>query len=112
MSILLRFRLYRPHLLTVENLISMLISHKHKFIFIHIAKTGGSSISSALMPYCKPRIQETAHRYLSLLNIYVLQPMPYEGYMSARKLSGKIGMDMLKEYFRLSFIRNPWYWQL
>src|SRR5690625_4989931 len=73
MSILLRFRLYRPHLLTVENLISMLISHKHKFIFIHIAKTGGSSISSALMPYCKPRIQETAHRYLSLLNIHVLR---------------------------------------
>ena len=32
----------------------MIISHKHKFIFIHINKCGGSSVTRALMPYLGP----------------------------------------------------------
>jgi len=29
----------------------MLISHRHRFIFFHVAKTGGKSITHALLPY-------------------------------------------------------------
>jgi len=33
-----------------------LISHKHRFIFIHPAKTGGTSIEKALEPFCEEKI--------------------------------------------------------
>lgn len=31
----------------------MIISHKKKFLFIHIYKTGGTSVTSTLMPYAR-----------------------------------------------------------
>ena len=32
----------------------MIISHEYKFIFVHIPKTGGTSIVQALYPYLDP----------------------------------------------------------
>lgn len=90
----------------------MLISHKHKFIFIHIYKTGGSSISNALMPYCRPKILAFAHEYLSQIKINFLKPFPYEGHITAHKLVNKIGEKRFSEYFSFSFVRNPWDWQV
>ena len=91
---------------------AMLISHKHKFIFIHIAKTGGSSVSHALMPYCRPRIFQKLHNYFHLLNINIFKPFPYEGHISARKLAHELGTDTFQKYFSFSMVRNPWDWQL
>ena len=31
----------------------MIISDSHKFVFHHVPKTGGSSITAALAPYCR-----------------------------------------------------------
>jgi hypothetical protein len=49
----------------------MLISHKKKFIFIHIHKTGGTSISSALVNYArlKERISGEFYITVKLFNI-------------------------------------------
>jgi hypothetical protein len=33
----------------------MIISHKHKFIFMHNQKTAGSSIVAAINPYLGPK---------------------------------------------------------
>lgn len=90
----------------------MLISHKHKYIFVHITKTGGSSISHALMPYCKPRIFQKLHNYFYLLNINIFKPFPYEGHVSAGKLAHELGTDTFQKYFSFSMVRNPWDWQL
>lgn len=90
----------------------MLISHKHKFIFIHIAKTGGSSISHALMPYCKPRIFSFLHNYFHLININIFNPFPHDGHITAKELVNEIGYDTFHDYFSFSMVRNPWDWQL
>jgi hypothetical protein len=90
----------------------MLISHKQKFIFIHVAKTGGSSVSHALMPYCKPRIFSFLHNYFHLININIFKPFPYDGHISARALANEIGHDTFNDYFSFSMVRNPWDWQL
>jgi len=67
----------------------MLISHKYKFIFIHIQKTAGSSISSALNPFCEESYDSIQH-------------------WSAVRLKEKFGDDIWNEYFKFSFVRNPY----
>jgi len=67
----------------------MLISHKYKFIFIHIQKTAGTSISSVLDSYCE-------------------ESYPLMKHASAVKIQEKFGSDVWSEYFKFSFIRNPY----
>lgn len=67
----------------------MLISHKHKFIFIHIQKTAGTSIGSALNPFCEESYPSMKH-------------------WSAVKIKEKFGSDIWNEYFKFTFIRNPY----
>ena len=67
-----------------------MILHKYKCIFIHIPRTGGSSIEIALdgIDWFKKRPEEK-HLVAS----------------QARKLYGE---NIWKSYFKFSFVRNPW----
>jgi len=66
-----------------------MISHKHKCIFIHVPRTGGTSIEWALEG--KSVFNETP---------------------SEKHLTASASMEMYKEYwdsyFKFSFVRNPW----
>jgi len=65
-----------------------MISHKHKFIFVHIPKTGGTSIMKALRPY-------------GLLG---------EGHYTLSEIQNNHNLTALqmKEYFKFAVVRNPW----
>lgn len=68
----------------------MLISEKYKFIFVHIQKTGGTSIMEALakvVPDLKPL------------------GFKHDGIDEAVKI---LGRKRLKEYYKFAFVRNPW----
>lgn len=91
----------------------MLISHKHKFIFIHIYKNAGMSITTALMPLAANPIQLEAHRALSkYFNISRLDPTPYRlhRHMRASEVISKLGKDTFDSYFSFAVVRNPWDW--
>jgi len=60
-----------------------MISHKHKFIFTHIPKTGGSSVHSTLNDYFEPN-----------------QQMHNDLQKDLKKCSN--------DYFKFAFVRNPW----
>jgi|19_taG_2_1085344.scaffolds.fasta_scaffold00919_7 hypothetical protein len=68
----------------------MLLSHKHKFIFIHIPKTGGTSIKRALLPYSDVENRDESKHKTSVF------------------WKKQLGKKTWKSYFKFVFVRNPW----
>lgn len=64
-----------------------MISHEYKFIFIHIPRTGGTSIESQF--YYNENLERNKHWTLNDWK-NILDP------------------DIFNSYFKFSFIRNPW----
>ena len=81
----------------------MIISHKHKFIFIHLGRTGGRSLTMELARHCGP-------------DDIITPTGDYEGqnvgdwrrHAKARLLRERLGQDVWDEYFTFTFERNPW----
>ncbi|MGF6692094.1 sulfotransferase family 2 domain-containing protein [Metapseudomonas resinovorans] len=85
----------------------MIISHKHKFIFIKTRKTAGTSIEAYLSPLCgdadiftpiKPHVSPHL-------------PRNHEGFFNhipAHKVRDALGQDIWDSYFKFCVERNPW----
>ena len=71
-----------------------MISHKHKFIFVHIPKTGGTSIEKVFHPKT-PIGSDGAWHYPSADKHYTLKMIEKKYPISS-------------DYFKFSFVRNPW----
>lgn len=76
-----------------------MINHKHKFIFIHVSKTGGTSIEHALNPNVSLDYSDNSNttgntafkdKHWSALKYKRECPKEYES------------------YFKFAFVRNPW----
>lgn len=81
----------------------MIVSHEHKFIFVHLDRTGGRSITVALAPYCGP--------------LDIITPIDgrlgrncegFNRHDSAQEIRRKVGRQVWDEYFKFTFERNPW----
>jgi len=78
----------------------MLLSHSHKFIYIHIQKPGGSSVLDALWPYI---VKDEAYAHKKSDAKYFSYGPLHGGYHSCA--------DLIKKYpgyFTFAFVRNPW----
>lgn len=76
----------------------MIISHKHKFIFIANGKTGTTSIEQVLDPFSQSRSQAHALRISK--------------HAPARLVREKVGKAIWEEYFTFGFVRYPYDWVL
>lgn len=92
----------------------MLISKKRNFIFIHIYKTAGTSITSALMPFTQGTGRRIVNRVLKKINFPSLffDPQPYEGHIKAFEIIEAMGSDAFNSFFSFAFVRNPWDWNV
>jgi hypothetical protein len=88
----------------------MLLSIRYKFLFIHIAKTGGTSIRAALNYYkwkdpyriplflCSRLSALTHHRIACKLPRHAKAIAAYE----------MLPRELYNELFKFAFVRNPW----
>jgi len=81
-----------------------LISHKHRFIYIHPAKTGGTSIEKALEPYCEERIVFD----LKLSHYFAMYGERNTKHHSFAMYQSFLIDHDLSEYKVIYSIRNPW----
>lgn len=96
----------------------MLLSHSHRFAFIHCMKTAGRSIEHALAPYAEPqptrhwvsRLRRNMPLTLGPLNqLPVLRDLVQFGvHASALKVRSCIGSERWDSYHTFAFVRNPW----
>ena len=77
-----------------------MISHVNKFIFVHINKTGGTSVEAVLKKYCDHRT--TKHEMLCKI-------LPSDGFSNPDKTSLRQHCKHdFNDYFKFTFVRNPW----
>ncbi|MCM2680401.1 sulfotransferase family 2 domain-containing protein [Echinimonas agarilytica] len=88
----------------------MLLSHKHNFLFVHIAKTGGTSVRTALSKYrwghrySVP--QFIANKMSQLTGHHIGSKFPRHSKIIAAK--EMLPDEYFEQLFKFAFVRNPW----
>lgn len=85
----------------------MIVSHEHRFIFIHLPRTGGCSLTASLAAVCGPDDVITPVSRGS----HVVEGRNCEGlkrHASAATIRAHVGEDVWNDYFKFTFERNPW----
>lgn len=91
----------------------MLISNYRKFLFIHIYKNAGTSITAALRPFALSPWQATLNPILQKLGMKPpYNPQPYPDHIKAGEIIEQIGQVEFDQFFSFSIVRNPWDWQV
>lgn len=97
----------------------MILSHRHRFIFVKTHKTAGTSIELMLSAICGDEDvitpvadeDEELRRSLGLRgpqNTHVEGVLRYYNHMSARVIRAAAGAQVWGSYFKFCFERNPW----
>jgi hypothetical protein len=93
----------------------MQISHRHKFIFVHIYKVAGSSIDEAIKEVAFNPNHLLVDKVLRKLRLHGLPFYRYRNlhrHMTAQEIKGILPASIFNTYYKFGFVRNPWDWQV
>ena len=82
-----------------------MISHRHKCIFVHIPKCGGTSLENVIWP--EPRSPSDLWMgFISKFhNKYQTGGLQH---LLAIQIREEVGSDIFNQYFKFTIVRNPW----
>jgi len=91
----------------------MLVSYDKQFLFIHIPKTAGTSITNSLDAHASHPELLWENRLLAKVGIRVNQVGPWQrkrfrGHCSASDIQRHLPASVYQQLFKFAFVRNPW----
>jgi hypothetical protein len=87
----------------------MIISNSHKFIFVHILKTAGTSICAALDPTLRWNdVILGGTGFGEKVNAPYKERFGLRKHSSASQIRAVVGDDVWSQYFKFAFIRHPY----
>ncbi len=87
----------------------MIINHSHKFVFIHIPKAAGTTVTRALSELTRYCDQEIGGSGLGeAAQSYYAQRFGLRKHSRAEEVMKVMGRDTYMSYFRFAFVRNPY----
>lgn len=87
----------------------MIVNHTHRFIFIHVPKAAGTSLTrklSELTRYCDQEIGGTAHG--KMVTAYYQTRYGLTKHARALTVRKIVGDAVWEDYFTMAFVRNPY----
>jgi hypothetical protein len=87
----------------------LLISNRHKFIFVHVPKNAGTAITRALEPYADNHPRQGLRRLLSHLPVPESEEtVAFRMHVSARWARLKLPGEVYDGYRKFCVVRNPY----
>ncbi len=85
----------------------MIVSHRHRFIFAAIPKTGTHSVRGALREHMGPDDIEQVGLFVNSRFPYPELAQIRHGHLGLRQVRPHLGDDVFGSYFKFAFVRNP-----
>ena len=86
----------------------MLISRSHQFVFVHVPRTGGTSMREMLTPFSTQGTKSRANTLWSRLGLVPWNRRYFPIHTTFRQAEATLPSQVFGEFFKFGFVRNPW----
>ncbi|WP_424930046.1 sulfotransferase family 2 domain-containing protein [Amaricoccus tamworthensis] len=85
----------------------MIISHEHRFVFVHIHKTAGEAVTLALLPRMGRGLALGGTTWGNVKNLWYSRAKGVSKHSDAAEIRAFTGPETWERYFTFAFVRHP-----